>query len=172
MLPLVMLPEQRLRNSVIVGLIILARNAETCYVLKYYRIVRGRSWCLTPGEWRMAGHENAGHGDGVEFAKTFNNHLAGIELIGCLDLFIGELRRNGHFAVEVVSMGGSEAWNRRSYLRPRCGKLRVGMDDASDGREFLVNEQMGWKVGRRISAPSTMAPSKSVMTKSSAFSLS
>jgi len=68
----------------------------------------------------MSGDENSGDGKGIEIVLTeaAKDDGAGIADIGFGDLFGGEGLSDGNRAVEVVGVGGAEAGNFASGLRP------------------------------------------------------
>jgi hypothetical protein len=98
----------------------------------------------------MSGDENSGDGKGIEIVLTEapEDDGAGVADIGFGDLFGGEGLSDGNRAVEVVGVGGAEAGNFASGLRPGGGELRVGVDDAANGGEFAIEEGVGVEIAR------------------------
>src|ERR1039458_6324461 len=73
---------------------------------------------LAPDEGAVSGDQNAWNGGGVEAlrAEAADDDGACRVLIGRDDLLRGEGFGDGNGAVEVVGVGGAEAWHRRTRV--------------------------------------------------------
>ena len=84
----------------------------------------------------------------VEIAEGAHDHFAGRLLVFAGDLLRRHVRRHRHGPVEIVGMGRAEAGDRPSRLRPGGRVFGMGVGDAADIGERLVEFQMGRQVGR------------------------
>ena len=102
-----------------------------------------------PDEGGVAGDEDGGHIVGVEGggAETFDDDFAGVEFVVGGNFGGGELAGAGDGAVEVVGVGGAEAGDFAVGLGEGGGVEGVGVDDAADVGEVLVEVEVGGGVG-------------------------
>jgi len=72
----------------------------------------------SPDEGGMVMEEAGGHGDGVEvvLGEMFDDAGAGMVLVVVLDFLRGERTDEGDFAMKVVGVGGSIAWEGAACL--------------------------------------------------------
>ena len=112
-------------------------------------MVDGLGRVLAPGEGAVAVADDRGHGDGVDaaFLEGLDDDVAGVELIALVQLLLRQVARAGDRAVKVVGVGGAEAGDVLPGLGPADGVGAVGVDDAADLREGVVEHQMGLGVG-------------------------
>ena len=82
-------------------------------------------------------------------ADRLDDDVAGLGLVGALDLGIGHLTRDGHRSAEVVRVRRPQAGDVASGLCERGGERGVRVDDPADPGEGLVETQMGGRVARR-----------------------
>ena len=120
-------------------------------VLKDIGVLDGFGDGYSPGEGSVAGDQDSGNGDGVEIAvaESLSDDFAGIADVCLGDLPGGEGIGDRNGAVKIVGVGGAEAGDGAACLRPRGGKLRVGVDDAADLREGAVEESMCIEIAGR-----------------------
>ena len=71
----------------------------------------------------MVAHEAARLGDGVQGLEALGDDLAGVELVGLLDLFLGEAPHAGDGAIEVVGLRGAVAGDGTTGLGPGHGAV-------------------------------------------------
>lgn len=106
-------------------------------------------------------------------AKPSTIHIASVELVGLLDLRLGEPPHAGHLAVKIVGLRGPVARDRKPRLRLGDGGVGVRVHHAAntvapgavDGSMRCMSED-----GRR--SPSTTLPSRSQTTSDSGVSSS
>ena len=100
---------------------------------------------LAPGEGAVAGTDHAGDGGGLDapLPEGLYDDFAGVLLIVLLQLPLGQVAGAGDGAVEIVGVGGTEAGNVLPGLGPGHGVGAVGVDDAADAGEGLVQLQVG-----------------------------
>lgn len=96
--------------------------------------------------------KHAGHLSGVNtlFFKGFNNDIARFPFILAINFRLGHFASAGNRTVEIVGMGGSRRRNRLTRLRPDSRVARMGVYDAADSRKCLVQQTVGWRIGRRF----------------------
>jgi hypothetical protein len=78
-----------------------------------------------------------------------NDDAAGIADVVMVDVFGGERSSDRNFTVKIIGVCGAKAGNRLLRLRPRRGKFRMGVNDAADGGEFAVKEEVSVEIGGR-----------------------
>ena len=98
----------------------------------------------------MVAADHARNIDRVPALECFDDDLAGILLIGFLDLFRGQVPGARYGTIEIIRMGGSLQGNIMACLRPAGGKCGMGMYNTADLRKCLVQFQMSGGIGRRI----------------------
>ena len=114
----------------------------------------------------MAGNQARGAAQRVEAFHAGNDGEPGIRFVIGLDLLARELGGERDFAVEVVRVRGAEARDLAIRLRPCGGMARVRVHDAADFGKRFVERDVGREIGRGRSEPSTVLPSRSVITMS------
>ena len=104
---------------------------------------------LSPGKGAVVLAENCGNSSRIlsHRLKFVHDQMAGIFLIGLVDLLFGQAAQAGNFSVNIVRMGGSVAGNAPAGLRPAGRIGRMGMNDSSDFRECLIKLHMGRGIG-------------------------
>ena len=82
----------------------------------------------------MVAHQARRHGDRVDAAlgEALADHLAGVELVGLLDLVLREPPHARDRSVEVVGVGGTVGGDVAARLRPRNRPGRVRVHNAAD----------------------------------------
>jgi len=142
-------------------------------VLKDVGVFHGFGGSSAPRKGRMAGNQYPGNSYGIEIfrVKEPNDDCTGVPYVGFIDFRSGEGLGDRNRAVEVVGVGGAETRNGAAGLCPRCGELRMGVDDAADLRKFAVKQSVRIEIARRPREPSTMLPSRSVTTRSEGLRL-
>ena len=98
-----------------------------------------------PGEGAVTGDKRHGDLGGVEIVllEAVDDLEAGLGLIVVADAVVGHELRAGDVGREMVRMGGAVQRNGARSLRPAHGERGVRVDDAADGRECLVQFQVG-----------------------------
>jgi len=125
-----------------------AAVGEACYVLKDIGVFDGLGGCFTPDKWGMAGDEDSGNGERIEIvpSEAADDDCAGAANVGFGDFFGSQWLGDRDGAVEVIGVGGAEARNRAACLGPGGSELRVRVDDATDGREFAIEQGVGVEI--------------------------
>src|SRR5262249_51615630 len=100
-----------------------------------YQSLGGLHHRAAPGERRGSRNQNGRHFKRVHIFEDACNDMAGVLLVRGLHFFVGHGLRDGHRAAKVVGVGGSEARNRASRLRPGSRIFGMGVRDAADERE-------------------------------------
>ena len=97
----------------------------------------------------MAVTDHRGHGDGVDPALTegLDDDPARVELVILVQLRLAQMAGAGDRAVEIVGVRGAVTGDVLPGLGPAHRVGAVGVDDAADRREGLVEHQMGLRVG-------------------------
>ena len=80
--------------------------------------------------------------------EVLDDHPARVRFVLSFDLSRRERPGDRDRPVEMIRMGGPEARDRPVGLGPRHGRRRVGVDDASQVRVLLVEEQVGRSIRR------------------------
>ena len=103
-----------------------------------------------PGKRAVRVHQHAGHLRRIDafFTEGFDDHRAGFPFVLAVDLLVGHQTGTGDRAVEVVGVGGAGGGNRLSGLRPDGGVTRMGMNNAAQRRECLIQQAVGWGIRR------------------------
>ena len=103
-----------------------------------------------PGKRAVRVHQHAGHLRWIDafFTEGFDDHRAGFPFVLAVDLLVGHQTGTGDRAVEVVGVGGAGGGNRLSGLRPDGGVTRMGMNNAAQRRECLIQQAVGWGIRR------------------------
>ena len=115
-----------------------------------------------PGEGAVAGDQHAGdvrRGRCLRRSEAFDDDLAGVEFVFALDFLIGQ--RAG--AAGPGRRSGRRGWCRgrgfsRSGLGEAGGVLGVGVNDAADAGEVLVEVQVGGVSEEGRPVPSMTCP--------------
>ena len=112
-----------------------------------------------PSERAVGMDQHAGHLRRVDslLAEGFDNHVAGFPLIVAVDL-ASVINRCRAPAIKVVGMGSAGRGNRLPGLRPNGGVARMGMHNAAQRRESLIQQAMGRGIRRGLLLPSTTSP--------------
>src|ERR1700730_10777641 len=115
--------------------------------LQDHGVMCGRSYISTPGEGTVIGYQNCGNNSITHLLKGPNNCVSSVFLIFGDDCAIAHRSCHRDRTVEVVGMGGAEAWNWLAGLRPRGRILGMGVGDATDFRESMIEDKMRGQVG-------------------------
>ena len=118
-------------------------------LLQHHGMVHGLRRVLAPGEGAVVAADHAGHMHGVDIAgfEGLHDDHAGVVLVARVNLLGGQAARAGHGAVEVVGVCGAVAGDVAAGLGPAHRVRAVGVHDAAQLRERLVEHQMGLGVG-------------------------
>ena len=98
----------------------------------------------------VADHGGNGHGIQIPVPEGFNDDGAGALFVILIQLFLGQVPGAGDGTVEIVGMGGAVAGNIPAGLGPGHRVGTVGMDNAPQLGEGLVQLNMGFGIGAGV----------------------
>lgn len=102
---------------------------------------------LTPGEWAMAGDEDAGAMQGVATGKGFNDDIAGIHFVIFFDLASVEAPSARNRPMKIICVSGAKSGNWAATLRPGSGKKAVRVNDAANLAKSAIKDEMSRSIG-------------------------
>ena len=131
-----------------VGVHLTGQQGHFGYFFQHHGMVDGLGRVLTPGEGAVAVADDARHSHRVNApaGESLDDDLAGVLLVVLVQFFFCQVTGTGHGTIEVVGVGGAVAGNVLPGLGPGHRVGAVGVDDAAQGREGLVQFQMGFRV--------------------------
>ena len=93
----------------------------------------------------MAVDKDGGHLGRVDLAavESLNDDVAGLQLVFAANFLGGHLAGAGNLPIEIVTLGGAEGRDPLTGLGKGGRPTAVGMDDAAQCRECVVQGQMG-----------------------------
>ncbi len=97
----------------------------------------------------MRVHQHAWHLRSINalLLKSFHDHVTGFPLIFAVDFFLGHFPCAGNRAVEIVRMSGPRGGNRLTRLRPDGCMTGMGVNNAANGGESLIQQAVRWGIG-------------------------
>src|SRR5579871_4585891 len=109
---------------------------------QYHRVVGRSVWRGTPAEGRVACDEDRRGVQRIPLAHALHDGEPSIYLVRVTNLRWAERFCYWNAAVKIICVGSAETGDFALALRPRRGRPRVGVSDAADGLEILVQKQM------------------------------
>ena len=134
------------------------RLGAVCHLghfLQHHRIVYGLFGVLSPGKRPVvfAQHRGYRHRVLAHPQELADDQSSRVPLVILRDLLRVQASEAGHFAVDVVRMGGAVAGNAPACLGPAGGVGGMGVHNAPDLRKRLIELRMGGSVRGGIVAP-------------------
>ena len=138
-----------------VGIHLAGEDRHFCDLLQNDRVVDGLGRVPAPGEGAVAVADHGGdrHGIDAPVAEALHDGMPGVALVARVQLRLRQMAGAGDRPVEVVGVGGPVAGDLLAGLGPGDRVRAVGMDDAADLREGVIQDHVGQHIGGGVQRP-------------------
>ena len=135
---------------------LLGKEGHARHFLHDHRMINRLRRVFSPGKGSMTAADDGGNMNRVHspLPERLRDDFAGVGLIVLFNFLRRQTPGAGDGAIEIIGVGGAISGDIPASLRPAYGIRAVGMDNAAQFGKGVVQDQVGFGIGRRCSLPS------------------